>query len=214
MRYDRPTKLGSCILFSLGLIFIVRSDLKAQQRAADWDWILKTAQAYFSSPTPENAYKLFLALPESSVPIKDRDNQGFYRAAGYLYDHLHDLEKPMQTDKEAIAIAFRLFNVSDGGFSEELYNLLGDLSDTNPRLFLAVLRCNIEHLDVICCGKSIDQFYMEGKKKEHDDYLIGRIRILRSVTDESLMPLIEKCVNCINACVLERTGRQLQTIVD
>jgi hypothetical protein len=187
----------------IGIILLLRVGGRAQNQKFDWDSVFKAAEAYFALPTQENARKLYITLPEFPVPLAARDKH-FSEVGHYLYDHLYDLEKLMQADKIAVEIAFRLYNVSDGGFTEELYNSIGDLADTNPSLFLEELKNNPERFDAVCCGKRINGFYAEDKKSEHDELLAKRIKALESVKDEALVPLKEKCIEQIKKCFLKQ----------
>ncbi len=192
-----------CFVFScFGLALSLLAGFQAPQQSINWENLITIGKAYFASPSPGNAQKLCSALPESDVPGDARD-ESFVKASEYFYTHLYALEMPMQTDKQALEIAFRLLNISDGGFSEELYNFIGDVMDVSPRLFLEVLRGNSNRTDVVCSGRRFMGLYSDETKSEYNEELTKRIKTLLTVSDENLVPLRDKCIEKIKKCFLK-----------
>jgi hypothetical protein len=187
--------------FIIGFISVFAVSLQSHARDIPWDSVIKMGEAYFGSPTPENARKLYLALPDSKI-THAREDDAFYKATQYFYGHLPDLKKHMSEDRYAVKIALRLLNISDGGFSEELYDVIGDLADTNPRLFLEEIRDSSIEIDVVCCGARLMQLYGEKTKREYNQELEKRIKTLESVNDGDLITIRDTCIKQIKRCLI------------
>ena len=175
---------------------------QSHNQCINWDEVVRIGKVYFGNPTPANARRLYLALPDSEVPQAERGDL-FSKATDYLYTHLYDLKSHMPADRNAAKIAFRLRNISDGGFTEELDNVIGDLVDTNPRLFLEEIINGPIEIGVVCCGTAINKHYAEGSMKERNDELAKRIKRLESVKDKNLIPLRDNCIGQIKKCIAE-----------
>jgi hypothetical protein len=103
-----------------------------------WAKAYKAAEAYFSQPSPENAEKFFMALPDRQLP--GLDFQGEVRLVHFVFDfgqNFSNLEKRMEEgDRHAVDLGFRLINISDGAAGEVLGHAIGQILLKHPRLFL------------------------------------------------------------------------------
>lgn len=115
--------------------------LQIEEIKAFWANAYKVAEAYFSQPSPENAEKLYMALPDKRLP--SLDFKGQVRLVDLIFNfgsHFSLLEKSMEDgDPLAIDVAFRLINISDGASGEDLDHAIGEILPKHPRLFLQKL---------------------------------------------------------------------------
>lgn len=185
------------IYFALGLgaaIFL----LYGQEREAkiDWERIKRAGETYFACPSSENALKLYLSLPEED--IINYGDEGI-KIIEFISDNknLDILEKHiLESDRNAVKAAFRLFNISDGWFAHRLDKALGDLIRINTKLFLEELKNHRNITFVIRRGppvyplgdEYVDRF--EARKSE----IKLRIKALESIEDKDLIEIRDECI--------------------
>jgi hypothetical protein len=169
----------------------------------DWDEILKAGRTYFSDPTSENALELYKALPETQVR-GDRDGKEF-RDVFYFFDAHLDLirHQVLLADRNAVKVAVRLWTISDGAFSEVLSEVLGDLIQVDPKMFIEEIREFPWPKDYgdfdewlsqgnILCDAGIEVSEEIRRKK-----LESRIRALETVTDSRLAKVRDHYISII-----------------
>ena len=141
-----------------GLVIEALKEVAAQikEQRPYWDNAYKAAESYFSQPSPDNAEKFCMALPDKRIPTFDYD--GKVRLSELIFDFMGRklrisdppapdlrknfsiIEKNMdQGEPYAVGIMFRLFNLSDGAVTETICFVLGELISKHPRLFLQKL---------------------------------------------------------------------------
>lgn len=173
-----------------------------------WQTAYKAAEAYFSQPSPENAARFYRLLPDRRLP--GLDFKGQVRLSNFIYNsHLSDLiKKAAAGDPYALDICFRLINISDGAFGEDLVYGLGTVIPGHPRLFLEKLLANqdkteppiLELLDGILHPvgwweiPENDPDHVVKYKELRNARLDVRIKALKSVQDPHLKDLRDRCV--------------------
>lgn len=192
------------------------SDIPAQAEAQKkfWSDAYKAAEAYFAQPSPENAEKFFMALPDKQLPHLDAD--GELRLINFVFDNdgigkarnFSILIKSMEKgEPEAVDLGFRLINISDGLAGEGLCYFLGRIVDKYPRLFLQKLLVHqsktepsvLELLDSILHPvawweqQNDEAGYPELLKKRLDI----RIKALESVNDNDLKEIRDRCLTIL-----------------
>jgi hypothetical protein len=84
---------------------------------------------YVENPTPENASRVQKATYSGNIKEQERRER--------LYDDLWILEEQViACDQEAVRLAFRLLQESDGHYAGTLCRMLGRLVRINPKLYL------------------------------------------------------------------------------
>jgi hypothetical protein len=115
--------------------------VQIEEIKAFWANAYKVAEAYFSQPSPENAKRLYMALPDKRLP--SLDFKGMVRLIDLIFNfgsHFSLLEKSMEDgDPLAIDVGFRLINISDGASGEAIVHAIGEILPKHPRLFLQKL---------------------------------------------------------------------------
>jgi hypothetical protein len=169
----------------------------------DWDKILKAGQTYFNDPTSANSLELYKALPETQVRSV-RDGQEF-RDVFYFFDaHLGALEHHvLLADRNAVRVAVRLWTIADGAFAEVLSEMLGDLIQVDPKMFIEEIRNFPWPKDYgdfdewlsqgnILCAAGIEVSEEIRRKK-----LESRIRALETVTDSRFAKVRDHYISII-----------------
>jgi hypothetical protein len=124
----------------VGLLLSIQGLAQTGIDQPDWDKIVKAGQTYFDDPTSANALELYKALPKEQV--RDvRDEQRF-RDVFYFFDaHLGALERQvLLADRNSVKVAVRLWTIADGAFAEVLSEMLGDLIQVDPKMFIEEIR--------------------------------------------------------------------------
>jgi len=108
-----------------------------EEQKALWGRALRDAEAYFLTPSPENAERFFLALPDKHLPPIAFDQEILVIDIAFADGNFSLLEKKIdEGEPNAMDVGFRLINISDGANSEILYHVLGGILLKHPRLFI------------------------------------------------------------------------------
>jgi hypothetical protein len=114
--------------------------LAGQESTVNWDTVMKAAKTYFSSPSSENAFRLYSVLPKTQVSGEEKDlSEGslYVKADHYIFDNLSVLEKQVKKpDRNAVKVAVRLWTIADGAFAECLCDMLYGVVRADPQMFL------------------------------------------------------------------------------
>jgi len=95
-------------------------------------------RAYQKNPSDRNAELLYEALPERGHTKLEDTGREIIREIG---DNLMTLEKQvLKGQRNSVKVAFRMFTISDGAFTEWLQIMLGKLITKNPEMFLEELK--------------------------------------------------------------------------
>jgi hypothetical protein len=187
-----------------------------------WDKAKGAAEQYFSEPTPENAEQLFLSLPENSKQIISfLDAKGEDILRDFIFDfsgegrrrNLSILEKEIEAGEPySVDVAFRLFNLTDGAYTESLCFILGELLVPNhPHLFLEkalIHEANIAStfFDPLECILRMDAEWGEIPEAGNDPEkyeqisqvrMERRIKAIESVADPRLKAIRDRCLSLL-----------------
>ena len=181
-----------------------------EEQKALWGRVLRDAEAYFLTPSPENAERFFLALPEARLPTIAFEQEHLVINAVFDEGKFSILEKRIsEGEPNAVDVAFRLNNISDGIFSEELSYDIGEILPKNPRLFLQKVEAHWSHLSPdefkgrlesvlhpvfwweIPDDDDGDQTKYQALFKKNREL---RIQALKSIKDEELINIRDRCL--------------------
>ncbi len=175
-------------IFSVGLV-------SAVEHSVQWKQFSASLRAYFEYPTPKNAKSAYQYLPASGhVRMKGLEIER--EVLELFYTNSQILERQVISgDAESVRLAFRLLSITDSAYTEELHILLGKIIRINPKLFLRELVANqnlVGTLDGLL--GNLGEEYVDRLKAQ---CLENRLRqkALQSVTDPSLRPKRDECVN-------------------
>lgn len=181
------------ILILYEIVFLLNAQNQNDEKI-DWEKIKEVATAYFNYPSSENALKFYLTLPERG-PVLRGDVVDFI----FKYENFRMLEKQVYaSDPNAVKVAFRIINISDGYYTEITETALGNLIRINPRLFLQELNSHknirpIEDSAVTMVGEIFaDRFKAQKLEIEL------RIRALETVKNDNLIEIRDQCIKILN----------------
>jgi hypothetical protein len=201
-RVQMPIKRFLVIGLYLGLSSLLGASVQSQDQIIIWATSLKTAEAYFNYPSTENALRFYNNLPASNVEVAEiKDTKNFLDLIDYLDNNLPILSHEMKiSDRNAVKVAFRLMNISDGTLAESLDAALGDLIRINPRMFLEeLLSCpNRNHIKEIGYPVTSGGLYYVGQWPQVEKYeLEMRVKALGTVKDPDLLGIRDICIAII-----------------
>ena len=180
-----------------------------QEIAIDWGNIMEVATTYFAVPSSENALRFYNALPKVQVQIKNEE-EAFSKVNSYIFSNLVLLEKQvLKADRNSVKVAVRLWTIADGAFAEDLSDMLGQLIQIAPKMFLEETRDFpwsyhghegflewLKEGHIVCNGGVL------GGEVEYDEQavraeLLRRIQALETVKEKDLMEFRDICINII-----------------
>jgi hypothetical protein len=183
--------------FSLAL-WQISAAPKTLEQKVDWTNIKKQFDIYLDYPSTENAYRFYESLPKLDFRAPSEMGSQVIR---YIFDNFEKVEKQIwASDRNAVKVAIRLYNISDGWYAETIDSALGEFIRINPKLFLEELK---NHLSL---GRFSDgdfpvlQGNMSIYSKRDVTYqyeLEMRIKALKSVKDKALVSVRDRCVEQI-----------------
>jgi len=177
------------ILVSFSLAASTGSSL--EQQAPDWPQVQKLAREYSRVPSCDNAIALISALPDQPPPIRHRPDA---ETQTVLYEQVSLLEARMfHGDSCAVRLAFKLLNVSDAAFSEDLTAALGALVSTRPELFMRELPEARQGCELA------GRFSVDYTVEEIDHETRLRIGRLREVSAPGLLEIRNRCIDVLEA---------------
>ena len=121
----------------LFIIILLPTSLSANE--VDWVEIKNAFSDYVNEPNDISANKAIKSLPEVYTQLKSKESLS---ASEYIYNYnqFGMLERQViSSHQPSVRLAFRLRSFADGGFSEDISILLGQLIRINPTLFLSEL---------------------------------------------------------------------------
>ena len=189
-------KSDTLILNYLGGITLFLTRFSSEPKSyIDWKKLNSTWKNFISEPNKKNALMVYDLLPSKGHVRKEDFDKIVVQL---IQSNIPILEKQiLKGDTNSLKVAFRLFTISDGAFSEELQIIIGELIKINPHLFLKELNIH-SHLvnfeKLLCnCGpkywKNIDDNIQE---------LIKRKQAINTVDDPKLVKIKEKSIFILN----------------
>jgi hypothetical protein len=191
-------KLIILILFKLVSLSLLADPLdviREQEEAINWEVIKKAYDEYLIYPSTENAHKLYETLPKEDIGRLEVEGRDVRK---YIYENYQLLAYQMLAgDRNAVKVAFRLFNISDADFTESIDSTLGQLIRIHPKLFLEELELHknvyfVQEVDYPLFGTH-PSFIDRDKAEELELEL--RVKALESVEDKELRTIRDECIN-------------------
>jgi hypothetical protein len=162
----------------------------------NWKQLKIAFENYVEYPSSENALRVSALLPENHVKLMD--DKDAKEAREYIWSQLNMLERQViSKDRAAVRLAFRLFCISDGAFTEELDMMLGSLIRIDPVLFLEELKRS-KH-PVLSNGglvANLGVMYVD-RYKARCYGIQQRIKSLEAVNVPLLRAERDKCINIL-----------------
>jgi hypothetical protein len=186
------------------------------EQIIDWDKIRSSFDAYLEYPSPENAKAFLDTLPRDKIKVYTETAN---KVVDYIYTfrNLAILENEIWAgDRYSTEAAFRLFNIADRDFAEELNMTLGALVRINPGLFLEVL---YEYKDLWLFKDRGYPVYgvgpgYEDRIKTRIYELEMRIKALESVKTVKYLELREECIRQLREAIWKISKDRLAMRVD
>jgi hypothetical protein len=168
--------------------YMTRSYYDSGQLSSEWN-------NYVNDPSEGNALKVYNLLPEKGHVRKEDSDLDLEKK---IYKNLTIIENRINQKKgNSVKLAFRLFTISDGAFTEELCIMLGHLIRLDPSLFLTELKehYHLVHLPVLLCNYGPDYWDSQDKVKIETQ---ERIKFLEMVQNKGLNDLREECIGILS----------------
>ncbi len=119
------------------LILGVLASMPAFSSELDWPVLAISVSDYADDPSPKNAQRVIDLIPEKHVPYENSDSKS--KALGVIYAAVPMSALRSQVsaaEQTSVRLGFRMRNISDGAFTEDLNIILGRLIHIDPELFL------------------------------------------------------------------------------
>lgn len=175
----------------------------------DWQAVKQAFRAYVEYPTSEHAVHVVALLPPKHVA---------YSGSPEEQETLAFVQEPWQwgmlerqvisRDREAVTLAFRLFTLSDGDFTEMLDILLGSLIRIDPELFLEELfdaRSYVSRLDGLLGNEGdvyVDRLSAQCLENRY------RVYALSQISTVSLQALRDECIGVLDEIFAQSCASQ------
>lgn len=125
------------------ILFLLLAGFSVCTAASEPNWaeIASRIDAYTTYPSPENARSAIAMLPDKQVTFSGSAEESKANEAIYARRPMAVLEKQvLRRDQASVELAFRLMNIADGAFAEDLDIIVGKLVKVDPVLFLTELQ--------------------------------------------------------------------------
>ena len=159
----------------------------------DTELLRQRFRAYQKKTSDRNAELLYEALPEKGhIKLEDSEME----VIGEIADNLMTLEKQvLKGQRNSVKVAFRMFTISDGAFTEWLQIMLGNLITENPEMFLEELKTHL-HLCRELPIYNLGSEFVDKLDKRIDEYKL-RINALETVSANDLADIKERCIELL-----------------
>lgn len=123
----------------------------SEKREPNWAEIARRVEAYTKDSSPGNAKSAIAVLPKEQVSFSGSPEESDANKKIYAGKPMTILEQQvLKRDQKSVEMAFRLLNIADGAFAEDLDIILGKLIRVDPVLFLSELqRANSSGLEQV-----------------------------------------------------------------
>ena len=131
-------KILFTLVLTLGILYSANAQNYLIKASYDSEKLNTAWNNYIQNPLGENALKVYNLLPKKGQVRKEDADLNLQNK---IYNNLKIVETQiLYGDKNNIKLAFRLFTISDGAFSEWLQEMLGESINHNPKIFLTELK--------------------------------------------------------------------------
>ena len=157
----------------------------------DTELLRQRFRAYQKKTSDRNAELLYEALPEKGhIKLEDSEME----VIGEIADNLMTLEKQvLKGQRNSVKVAFRMFTISDGAFTEWLQIMLGNLITENPEMFLEELKTHL-HLCRELPIYNLGPDYVDDIGKQMSE-ISNRTQALKTVTTPDLNDIRDECLS-------------------
>jgi len=163
-------------------------------RALDYAW-----KAFVNYPSSDNANRVYNLLPDQRYRGKDDPSVLEKECRDSIYKDLAILgNEVIGANREAVKLAFKLFTISDGAFSESICITLGDLIRINPEMFLEELKNHRKYVSRISTVLGNLGYVFVDRYEAHKYAINQRIKALKSVTNPMLSEMRLECLEVLN----------------
>ena len=172
-------------------------------KPVDWARVRTAFSAYDELPSPQNVLRVIEVLPKHGH-VRYTGTKEEEESLDLINSHLAMLQRQvLSRDPTAVDLAFRLKNVADGAFAEDLDVMLGQLIRIDPSLFLRSLKSAPHQLRTLSglVGNFGDPYVDKPEAQAFEAE--KRIRALQTVADPHLAGVREKCVEALKQVASE-----------
>jgi len=170
--------------------YLVEATYDSEKLSTEWN-------SYLETPNATTALKVYNQLPSKGHIFKETSDVALEES---IYDHLNIVEEQVkQGDANNIQLAFRLFTISDGCFSEWLQEILGQTINTHPELFLTELNT---HRHLFTKVNSLVGNFGEEFADDLDKQITAtkrRIKNLKKVENSAVANVKKECILALKA---------------
>ena len=162
-----------------------------------WAHIARRVEAYAAHPSTENARSALSVIPVKQVSFSGYSAETEANQSIYAEKPMSVLEKQVQKRHQAsVALAFRMMNIADGAFAEDLDIIVGKLITIDPALFLEELQ-NANKSDLDGLVLNLDDTYVDEMKKTCAEWLL-RKKALQGVEVPGLQKIKKRAIATLN----------------
>jgi len=174
------------------------------EQVLHWDRVLKAYDTYVDYPSPDNAKALLAALPADSINKESGDGNAALKHMFSSDNYPILLEEAWCADRVAIEILFRLLNICDGLYTENVETTLGWVVRDQPLLFLEMLLAYKDTYHVRMAQEYPVSFIGIGHNlhpKAAIYILEKRIEALETVKDPKYAEIKEACIKQLRRAI-------------
>lgn len=162
-----------------------------------WTEITRRVKAYAAHPSTENARSAISAIPDKQISFSGVSAETEANQSIYAEKPMFVLEKQVQKRHQAsVELAFRMMNIADGAFAEDLDVIVGKLITIDPALFLEELQ-KVNKSDLGGLVLNLDDTYVDEMKRTCAEWFL-RKKALQGVEVPGLQNIKKRAIATIN----------------
>lgn len=189
-------------LMLLPLSVLAQASGSAPISDSQWKRISEYVDAYARNPSRKNTQLAIDSLPEQQTVFSDSAEET--RANDIVYSErvMTTLELQVRKkDPESVRLAFKMMNIADGAFAEDLDTLVGKLIRIDPILFLSELKFS-GRVDLVgLVGNLGDSF--SDKFPQQCSELNQRRRALKKIRTPELQSVKQRAEKALSRAIVE-----------
>lgn len=163
----------------------------------DWETLEKKAAAYFSDPSPNNESDFYKALPRKKIEKLPGDILKLI----FRNENLEVITQQIHKEnRKVIEIVYRLFLITDAGYTEILIVILNELIYINPSLYLEKLKAHHDNEVKKIGGLFVCYTANLNSEEEALIEINQRIEALKRVKDKKLIEIRDRCIEELKGC--------------
>lgn len=164
-----------------------------------WLEIAHRISEYSAKPSPSTAISAANTISKTPVSFSNSAEESKANDVIYTNETMLVLEqRVLMKERESVELAFRIKNIADGAFSEDIDVLLGQLIRIDPRLFLSELqRANVPLEGISGLVGNLGEDYVDEPEKQCAEIDL-RKKALSSVVQMPLQNTKEQAIKALN----------------